>query len=68
MRIFSADQVHAACDYPALVDALARFHLEDTDLVDEQLLAQPAAGGSAAARTSCSCAAPGNAAASSAPR
>ncbi|MEM9627480.1 MAG: ornithine cyclodeaminase [Pseudomonadota bacterium] len=45
MRFFDADQVHTACAYPALVDALARFHLDDTELVDEQLLAQPAAAG-----------------------
>ncbi|MGI9435491.1 MAG: ornithine cyclodeaminase, partial [Geminicoccaceae bacterium] len=42
MRFFDAEQVHAACAYPALMDAFARYHLEDTDLVDEQLLAQPA--------------------------
>ena len=42
MRFFDADQIHAACAYPALVDALACFHLEDTELVDEQLLTQPA--------------------------
>jgi ornithine cyclodeaminase len=45
MRFFDAEQVHAACAYPALVLALARYHLEDVDLVDEQLLSQPAAGG-----------------------
>ncbi len=45
MRFFDAGQVHATCAYPALVDALARFHLEDTELVDEQLLSQPAAAG-----------------------
>lgn len=45
MRFFDADDVHAACAYPALVDALARFHLEETELVDEQLLTQPAAAG-----------------------
>lgn len=42
MRFFDADQVHAACSYPALVEALSRYHLEDTELVDEQLLSQPA--------------------------
>ncbi|MDH3663442.1 MAG: ornithine cyclodeaminase [Alphaproteobacteria bacterium] len=43
MRFHDAENVHQACAYPALVDALARFHLEETELVDEQLLAQPAA-------------------------
>ena len=45
MRFYDEDEVHAACDYPALVDALARYHLEDTELVDEQLMTQPAAAG-----------------------
>lgn len=45
MRFFDADQVHTACAYPALVDALARFHLEETELVDDQLLTQPAPAG-----------------------
>lgn len=45
MRFYDEDEVHQACDYPALVDALARYHLEDTELVDEQLMTQPAAAG-----------------------
>lgn len=45
MRFYDADRVHAACSYPDLVEALARFHLEETELVDEQLLSQPAAAG-----------------------
>ena len=45
MRFFDADQIHAACAYPALVDALACFHLEDTGLADDQLLTQPALAG-----------------------
>ncbi len=45
MRFLDAGQVHEACHYPALVEALARYHLEDTDLVDDQLLTQPSADG-----------------------
>ncbi|MGI9499156.1 MAG: ornithine cyclodeaminase family protein [Geminicoccaceae bacterium] len=45
IRFYDAEKVHATCGYPALVDALARFHLEDTELVDDQLLTQPAAAG-----------------------
>lgn len=45
IQFFNAEKVHLVCQYPALVQALARFHLEETELVDEQLLTQPAAAG-----------------------
>ena len=45
MQFFDADQVHACCDYPKLVEALQRYHLEDTEVVDDLLLSQPADSG-----------------------
>lgn len=45
MQFFDADQVHACCDYPQLVEALQRYHLEDTEVVDDLLLSQPADSG-----------------------
>jgi ornithine cyclodeaminase len=45
MHFIDADQVHAACDYPALVEALARFHQVEVDDAGDQMLTQPAAAG-----------------------
>lgn len=45
MRFFDAEQVHAACDYPLLVEALRRYHLEDIDTVGDQMLSQPSPDG-----------------------
>lgn len=45
MQFFNADQVHTCCDYPKLVEALQRYHLEDTDVVDDLLLSQPSDSG-----------------------
>lgn len=45
MLFFDADQVHAACDYPALVAALKCYHLDEVDIVGDQMLSQPAAEG-----------------------
>ena len=45
MRFFDQEQVHHACDYQALVKALKRYHLMDTDIVGDQMLAQPSPSG-----------------------
>jgi len=45
MLFFDADQVHGTCDYPALVAALKRYHLEEVDIVGDQMLSQPAVEG-----------------------
>lgn len=45
MRFFDQEQVHAACEYQALVKALKRYHLTDTNIVGDQMLAQPSPSG-----------------------
>lgn len=45
MRFFDAEQVHKACDYPALVEGLKRYHLDDIDAVGDQMLNQPSLDG-----------------------
>jgi len=45
MLFFDADQVHGACDYPELIAALKRYHLDDIDIVGDQMLSQPATEG-----------------------
>ena len=41
MRFFDAEQVHQACNYPVLIDGLKRYHLEDINVVSDQMLSQP---------------------------
>ncbi len=45
MHFFNAEQVHTACEYPALVKALKRYHLDDIDDAADQMLSQPSAAG-----------------------
>ncbi len=45
MRFFDAEQIHAICDYPALVEALKRYHLDDIDEAADQMLSQRSAEG-----------------------
>ena len=40
MRFIDARQVHQACDYLALTDALQRFHAEDPAAIDDILLTE----------------------------
>ena len=44
MQFFDAEQVHARCDYPALVEALERAHQDDVDVMDDLLLSNPQSG------------------------
>lgn len=46
MRFVDADAVHAALDYPALIEALRRGHSAGVDAVDRLLLSQPSRAGS----------------------
>lgn len=41
MRFFDAEQVHTACAYPTLVEALKRYHRDDIDALGDQMLNQP---------------------------
>ena len=41
MKFIKAEQVHKTLTYPALIAALDRYHREDTQVMDDMLLAQP---------------------------
>ena len=45
LRYIDGDSVHRHCSFPELVDALARYHRESIDTMDDLLLRQPSRGG-----------------------
>lgn len=44
MRLINAEQVHAALDYPGLIEGLDRMHREETQQMEDMLLEQPVSG------------------------
>lgn len=47
MQVFNAEQVHAALDYPKLIEGLRAHHLHDIDAREAVVLEQPAPSGAA---------------------
>lgn len=45
MKFYDADQINESCNFPELVEALKRYHLEDTEVMEDLLLSQPSASG-----------------------